>query len=160
VKLSVLPVLALLGLALGAPGPTPDRGGARPGAVATVRLEVRLEPGLTVNRLGPSRFWLENPFTGQRLEAAVGGQPWPGDPLHYLETVRPVRFALKVPASARPGEWHRLRLGAQFALCDQAIHVCFVRQVEGSATLEVARSGTDGPIVFAAVLEVRRSPAR
>lgn len=114
---------------------------ANPGEITVVRLEFRQAQGLWLNLRADSIIKLENPFNKKPLVITIKkGKAAAKDPEHYLESIDPLELKIRVPKSAKAGNYD-LRLEAQVFVCDSKSELCFVQNLEGSTVLKVGETG-------------------
>jgi hypothetical protein len=143
--------LLALGLTVGLAGSSQGVSHAQPGGVAIIKLELKPDSDVLLNRLGPSRIRVLNPF-GKALEAGLPkGTPWPQEPETYDQSVPPLAFRLNLPGNTKPGAYP-VRIEAELFLCDAVKHVCYRSNLTSSVTLRVGSQGQDQ----AAVLELKK----
>lgn len=143
--------LLVSSLSAGLAGSSQGVSHAQPGGVAIIKLELKPDPDVLLNRLGPSRIRVSNPF-GKPLEAEVPkGTPWPQEPNAYDQAVPPLTFRLNLPNKAKPGVYP-VRLEAELFLCDAVKHVCYRANLTSTVTILVGSRGQDQ----AAVLELKK----
>lgn len=114
---------------------------ANPGETAVVRLEFAQASGLWLNLRADSVITLENPFDKKPLEIIIKkGKAAAKDPEHYLESIDPLELKIRVPKTAKAGNYD-LKLEAQIFVCDSQSELCFVQNLEGSTVLKVGEMG-------------------
>ncbi len=120
---------------------------ANPGETALVRLEFRQAQGLWLNLRADSIVTLENPFNKKPLVITIKkGKVVAKDPEHYLESIDPLELKIRVPKTAKAGNYD-LRLEAQVFVCDAQSELCFVQNLEGSTVLKVGETGKNQNVV-------------
>ncbi len=106
-----------------------------------VRLEFAQASGLWLNLRADSVITLENPFDKKPLEIIIKkGKAAAKDPEHYLESIDPLELKIRVPKTAKAGNYD-LKLEAQIFVCDSQSELCFVQNLEGSTVLKVGEMG-------------------
>ncbi len=105
-----------------------------------VSLSVRyMAPGVLVNRAAPNSLLLVTPW--QKAQAGLRGsartEPQWAD---YFAVVEPVLFKVRVPASARAGQYP-VTVTAQLFVCDQHEKVCRLRKLTLPVALKVSVAG-------------------
>lgn len=114
---------------------------ANPGETTVVRLEFVQAQGLWLNLRADSVITLENPFTKKPLVITIKkGKAAAKDPEHYLESIDPLELKIRVPKSAKAGNYD-LKLEAQVFVCDSNSELCFVQNLEGGTVLKVGETG-------------------
>jgi hypothetical protein len=114
---------------------------ANPGETTVVRLEFVQAQGLWLNLRADSVITLENPFDKKPLEVIIKkGKAAAKDPEHYLETIDPLELKIRVPKTAKAGNYD-LKLEAQVFVCDSQSELCFIQNLEGSTVLKVGETG-------------------
>jgi hypothetical protein len=148
--MKVLLVLGLLmsGLAFAAFSKiAPGLSFANPGETAVVRLEFVQAQGLWLNLRADSVIKLENPFGKKPFEIVLQkGKAASKDPEHYLESIDPLELKIRVPKSAKAGDYN-LRLEAQVFVCDSKSELCFVQNLEGNTVLRVSEAGKNQAVM-------------
>ncbi len=137
-----LAILVLAGVAFAAFSRiSPGINFANPGDTVKVKLEFNQAKELWLNLRADSVVSLENPFSKKMLKITLKkGKPAAKDPEHYLESIDPLEFKMRVPKTAKVGEYN-LRLEAQVFVCDGKSEICFVENIEGSTVLKVGETG-------------------
>jgi hypothetical protein len=135
-------VLCGSGLALAALSKiAPGLNFVNPGETALVRLEFMQAQGLWLNLRADSVITLENPFDKKPLVITINkGKAAAQDPEHYLESIDPLELKIRVPKTAKAGNYD-LRLEAQVFVCDSSSELCFVQNLEGRTVLKVGETG-------------------
>ncbi len=135
-------VLCCSGLALAAFSKiAPGLNFVNPGDTAVVRLEFIQASGLWLNLRADSVITLENPFDKKPLVITIKkGKAAAKDPEHYLESIDPLELKIRVPKTAKAGNYD-LKLEAQVFVCDAQSEQCFVQNLEGNTVLKVGETG-------------------
>jgi hypothetical protein len=120
---------------------------ANPGDTTLIRLEFAQAQGLWLNLRADSIITLENPFNKRPLVITINkGKAAAKDPEHYLESIDPLELKIRVPKSAKAGNYD-LKLEAQVFVCDSKSEQCFVQNLEGSTVLKVGETGKNQNIL-------------
>jgi hypothetical protein len=118
-----------------------------PGDTTPVRLEFVQAQGLWLNLRADSVITLENPFNKKPLVITINkGKAVAKDPEHYLESIDPLELKIRVPKSAKAGDYN-LRLEAQVFVCDSKSELCFVQNLEGNTVLRVSEVGKNQAVM-------------
>jgi hypothetical protein len=114
---------------------------ANPGETALVRLEFSQPDDLWLNLRAESVITLENPFGKKPISVVLQkGKPAAKDPEHYLETIDPLEFRIRIPKTAKAGGYN-LNLTAQIFVCDAKSELCYIQNLEGNTVLTVGTTG-------------------
>ncbi len=135
-------VLCCSGLALAAFSKiAPGLNFANPGDTTLIQFEFAQAQGLWLNLRADSVITLENPFNKKPIEITIKkGKAAAKDPEHYLESIDPLELKIRVPKSAKAGNYD-LKLEAQVFVCDAQSELCFVQNLEGNTVLKVGETG-------------------
>ena len=120
---------------------------ANPGDTTVIRLEFAQAQGLWLNLRADSVITLENPFNNKPLVITIKkGKAAAKDPEHYLESIDPLEFKMRVPKTAKAGQYD-LKLEAQVFVCDSKSELCFVQNLEGGTVLKVGETGKNQSVL-------------
>ena len=112
-----------------------------------IRLEFAQAQGLWLNLRADSVITLENPFNNKPLVITIKkGKAAAKDPEHYLESIDPLEFKMRVPKTAKAGQYD-LKLEAQVFVCDSKSELCFVQNLEGGTVLKVGETGKNQSVL-------------
>jgi len=115
------------------------------GSIAVVQVELLAGPGILFNHRGPSRLQLAWPLGPPVEQRVARGTPLDSDPDNYDISVPPLRFEIRLPIDAQPGDYP-LQVTGELYLCDSVKHACFRSQYSAQTTLHVGAVGREVPV--------------